>query len=413
MKKQLIGSTALVSAALLAVSVVGQDAFAADPLELSIGGFFQVSAEYRDSDDSSGEPGANLQDLGVYDDGEIQFTASTTLDNGIGVKARIEYEAKNQGRGTAGQATQTDERYLNFSGGFGQLRIGSDDDASWQMQYQAPAGAYQIGVNTPTFAIPVSGTVISSYANTYAGPSGDSQKIIYFSPRMAGFQLGLSYAPDQDTNENSTAQADDDPGQQEDLFSIGLNFVETFGDVDLAIAGGYTQGNLERQKNTLTTVDFTFVTVNSNISIEVCSVIDPTFPCKTKGDNADDIEEYSVGLNVGFAGFTIGTSAVWSNRGIDNNGDEFTWDAGVTYATGPILVGFTWLSSEVEDGSQTSSGSGSDDELDSALISATYNMGPGVDVWGGLKWFDYQDAENDSSDSNEGYIIAIGSSVSF
>ncbi len=48
-----------------------------------------------------------------------------------------------------------------------------------------------------------------------------------------------------------------------------------------------------------------------------------------------------------------------------------------------------------------------------ALISATYNMGPGVDVWGGLKWFDYQDAENDSSDSNEGYIIAIGSSVSF
>jgi hypothetical protein len=376
MKKQLIGSTALVSAALLAGSVVGQEASAADPLELTVGGFFQVAVEYRDGDDDSGEGGANLQDLGVYDDGEIQFTASTTLDNGIGVKARIEYEAKNQGRGTSGQATQTDERYLNFSGGFGQLRIGSDDDASWHLQYQAPAGAYQIGVNTPTFAIPTEGTQVSSYPNTYAGPSSDSQKIIYFSPRMAGFQLGLSYAPDQDTNENSTAQADNDPGQQEDVFAVGLNFVETFGDVDVAIAGGYVVGSTEAQA---------------------------TFT----------VEEYSVGMNVGFSGFTIGASAVWSNRGIDNNGDEFTWDAGVTYATGPILVGVTWLQSEVEDGTSFSSGSGEDDELDSLLISGTYNMGPGVDVWGGLKWFDYQDGENDSSASNEGYIISVGSSVSF
>ena len=270
MKKQLIGSTALVSAALLAVSVVGQDAFAADPLELSIGGFFQVSVEYRDSDDGSGEPGANLQDLGVYDDGEIQFTASTTLDNGIGIKARIEYEAKNQGGGT----TNADERYLNFSGGFGQLRIGSDDDAAWHMQYQAPGGAPAMGVNTPTFAImSVGASNISSYANTYAGPSSDSQKLIYFSPRMAGFQLGLSYAPDQGTNEGSTARSDITPGGQEDVFSVGLNFVETFGDVDLAIAGGYSGGELEAQTTVITA-------------------------------NADDVEEYSVGVNVGFSGFT-------------------------------------------------------------------------------------------------------------
>ncbi len=40
-------------------------------------------------------------------------------------------------------------------------------------------------------------------------------------------------------------------------------------------------------------------------------------------------------------------------------------------------------------------------------------MGPGVDVWGGLKWFDYQDAEDSDDSENEGYILAIGSSVSF
>ncbi len=153
MKKQLIGTTALVSAGLLAAAGVNQGASAAEPLALSVGGYFQVSMEYRDEDGGTGEPGANLQDFGVYTDGEIQFNATTTLDNGIGVRARIEYEAQNQGGG----GTIVDERYLDFTGGFGTLRIGSDDDATYGMHYQAPVGAYQIGVNTTTFAVPATG----------------------------------------------------------------------------------------------------------------------------------------------------------------------------------------------------------------------------------------------------------------
>ena len=99
MKKQLIGTTALVGVGVLAASGVAQDANAADPLSLSIGGYYQSSLEVRDEDDGSDEAGANLQTTGFYDDGEIQFTASTTLDNGIGVKVRIEYEADNQDGG--------------------------------------------------------------------------------------------------------------------------------------------------------------------------------------------------------------------------------------------------------------------------------------------------------------------------
>ena len=71
------------------------------------------------------------------------------------------------------------------------------------------------------------------------------------------------------------------------------------------------------------------------------------------------------------------------------------------------------MQSEIEDGTAVSSGSSGDDELDSFTVAGTYNMGPGVNVWGGLKWFDYQDADNDDDSENEGYIVAIGSSVSF
>jgi predicted porin len=219
-------------------------------MSLSIGGYYQTSLEVRDEDDDSGDAGANLQTFGVYDDGEIQFTASTTLDNGIGVKVRIEYEADNQGGGN----TIQDERWVEFSGGFGALKIGADDNVANAMQYQAPVAAYMMGVNTPTFAIPSSGgNQITSYPTTYINTGGDSQKIIWFSPRIAGFQLGLSYAPDQDINTGSTPQSDDDPGQQEDIISIGVNFVETFNDIDVAVSGGYIQGNLEANARTFST----------------------------------------------------------------------------------------------------------------------------------------------------------------
>jgi hypothetical protein len=384
MKKQLIGTTALVGVGALAVSGAAQDAKAADPLSLSIGGYFQTSLEFNDQDDSAGEPGDNRQDFNIFDDGEIQFTASTTLDNGIGVKARIEYEADNQGGvhdDDGGNTTIVDEHYVEFSGGFGQLRIGSDDNVSNAMHYQAPVASGNMGVNTPTFAIALAGgNVLGSYPSTYVNLQGDAQKIIWFSPRIAGFQLGLSYAPDNNGNQTgSIPNLDNNAGAQEDVFSVGVNFVETFNDIDVAVSAGYLQGELEAQ---------------------------------TAAGNGDDAEQFNAGLNVGFAGFTVGASLALRNGGFssafDNNGDSTIWDAGVTYATGPLTVGFTYLHGEAEDPN-----TGGDDETDQAVINASYNIGPGVDLWGGVKVFEYDDDNNDPANENEGYIVAIGSSVSF
>ena len=59
---------------------------------------------------------------------------------------------------------------------------------------------------------------------------------------------------------------------------------------------------------------------------------------------------------------------------------------------------------------ETSAG---DDELDSFAISGSYSIGPGVSLWGGLKYYDYQSDSNVDNNENEGYIVAVGSSVSF
>jgi len=375
MKKELFGTTALISAGLLAGSGVGQQAQAAEPMELSIGGYTSVSIEYRNEDDSTGEPGANLQTVGVYWDGELQFTASTTLDNGITVKARTEFEGMNQAAGT----DNADEHYLEFGGVFGQIRVGADDDAAYAMQYQAPVGAYQIGVNTTTFAVPsVGGNAITSYPTTYISATGDAEKIIWYSPRIAGFQLGVSYAPTSQAMENTTffpglPLPDNTVGAQENVVSIGANYVQSFNDIDVAVAGGYNTGSLQANSAGI----------------------------------FDDREQWSAGLNVGFAGFTVGASYKSDNNGLSGSNDTTTWDAGVTYSTGPFTVGFTYL------GATSEASAGGDDELDSFNVSGTYNIGPGVNLWGGVKYFDYQDGSNNPANENEGYIIAIGSSVSF
>ncbi len=374
MKKQLIGTTALVGVGALVASGAVQ---AADPLSLTIGGTLQTVLEYDDDDDSATEPGENRQDFNIYNAGEIQFTASTTLDNGIGVKVRIEYEAQNQGTG----ATNHDERWVEFSGGFGQLRIGSDDNASNAMHYQAPVAVGVIGVNTPSWAVALAGgNSVGSYPRTYINTAGDAEKVIWFSPRVGGFQLGLSYAPDGDTQDTSGTgsyqpQFDNDAGQQEDIFSVGVNFVESFNDIDVAVSGGYLTGNLEAD---------------------------------TALANADDVESWSAGLSIGFAGFTIGASVALTNNGLDDDGDTTTWDAGVTYATGPLTVGFTYLHAEFEDPATLG-----DDETDQGAFSANYNIGPGVDLWGGIKIFELEDDTNVAADENEGYIVTVGTTVSF
>ena len=114
---------------------------------------------------------------------------------------RIEYEAHNQGGG----ATTVDERYLTLDGGFGQIKLGSDDSAAYSMHYQAPVAAWQVGLDSPSYAgLSGAGNRASSYMSTYATAGGDGNKIIYFSPRVGGIQLGASYQPDGVVNEGPT-----------------------------------------------------------------------------------------------------------------------------------------------------------------------------------------------------------------
>ena len=190
MKKVLLGTTALLGA-----GIVASPAFAADGIKLSVGGFFKEAYMMNFDDDSEGEIGNERNTDGFFNDAEIHFKGSTVLDNGLEVGARVELEGETDG-------DQIDEAWISFSGGFGEVHIGSEDDALANGCIVPPGGTgnfsafspNQWGANTVTSGH--AGNLLSS--NTVCAgvdDRGDAQKILYVSPSFSGFQLALSYTP--------------------------------------------------------------------------------------------------------------------------------------------------------------------------------------------------------------------------
>jgi outer membrane protein OmpU len=138
-----------------------------------------------------GEAGFRRQNQALNQDTEIHFRATETLDNGIQIGARVQLEAAsvNNGSRTATQSQsaggtrdQIDERHIFFKGGFGEIRIGDEDDARKLKSYTAPdPTGYIFSVNSPyfTFRDLGAGQVVSSNSTT-ANLENDSAKIIYY-----------------------------------------------------------------------------------------------------------------------------------------------------------------------------------------------------------------------------------------
>lgn len=371
MKKVLLASTALGAAALIAGPAAAQDG----QISLGVGGYYSTFFSIATQNDDSASDDYRATD--VRHDGEIQFGGETTLDqSGLTVGFRTELEIPG-GQSAAGQI---DETYMYFEGSFGQLVLGSDDTAAYDMQYTAPAAG--VGINSPTYTtFNATGGAITA---TRLAAGGDRNKIKYFTPRFSGFQLGVSYQPDGGAfgnvggdsmvgggagNKGGLSQADN--GDVQHLFSGGANFVESFSGFDVAVAAGAEWG--DREDNA---------------------------PA-----NADDYYGFSGGLNVGFSGFTAGGSVRWDNAGFNGNRDSLAWDIGLTYGTGPWTVGITWFDSESED---PVSG---EDERHVLGVGADYVVSPGLTVSGAFQYHDSEDgATGNDADS---YGVLIGTRLSF
>jgi outer membrane protein OmpU len=372
MKKVLLGTTALVAAGLFA----GE---ARADFDATVNGSWNTAYGFVDEDDGDGESGDGRQNQAINQDWEVHFRAIQTLDNGMEVGGRVELEgathngADSVDSGSAGN-DQIDERWLFFRGGFGELRVGDEDDARKLKAYTAPdPTGFIFGVNSPTFTFNnlAAGQVASSNT-TIPNVENDSAKIIYFTPSFGGFQLAVSYAPDGTQDRSSFGTGGTEEAQVSNSLSASADYSGEFGAFTIGAGGGYTMASAETGS------------------------ADPT--------------AWNVGLNLGFAGFTVGGSVAFVDNDIDgvDEGDvedSTVYDVGVTYTLDAVTVGLGWSHGEYETGDGT-------DELDHIQFGAAYALGPGVTLAAMVGTFEYDDDGPTGSD-NEGWQAAVGTGFNF
>ena len=221
MKKALMGTTALVAAAVTTGVAVAEEMMA-EPISISVGGRSMWGVAVVDSDAAE-----NKDDIAISNDVLLVFTGSTVLDSGLEVGVRIDIEGEESD-------DQGDGKYAYVSGSFGEIRAGNEDTASYKMSTAAPYATYFYGINTPFWSGHLSGVWHSTFAGVNVGASAS---LLYFSPVINGFQFGASYAPESGTEAQSGTVYSDEGN---DAYSVGLRYDGAVGDAGVTVAAGYT-----------------------------------------------------------------------------------------------------------------------------------------------------------------------------
>ena len=362
-KRALLQTTTLVAAGLI-ISAVPADA--AEKLKIGVGGYAEQWFGYTDIQDD----GNSTQDLSGFDvksDTEIHFKGSTTLDNGLEVGINVQLE------GNSNSSDQIDESYLTVRGNFGQIDIGDENSALYKT-HVAPK-EYGMGINsgdtvdwelTGNTSIGDSGYFRAPFGGTYIDPgrANDSTKLTYYTPRVEGFRVGVSYAPD--SNQDDNVQPDRDNSSLTDGVMAGIDYSRDFNGVKVAASAGYG----------------TFL--------------------EAAGNN-EEPEAYAFGLTVDYAGFQVGGSyAKFADSGV-NDGDAYV--VGAAYDFGQYGVSATYLHGEREglDGS-TVPGTAQADR-DTFALGGQYILGPGVSLQGTLGYSEYTSDTAGVGDVEAAYAI--------
>jgi predicted porin len=383
MRKILLGTTAVAGAALFAVST----AQAQQAPTVRVGGYLQTTVSIIDDDldaargaptgvAAAGTAGRSSTDF--RNEVEIHVFVTGKAANGLSYGAVVEIQNDGTGGGS-GSALDLDEAYVFVSSPtLGTIRFGEEDSAASIMQVRAPTitgfgadGAWDV-VTLGT----ANGTGGNPSILTGINDGSDATKIIYLSPQFAGFDFGLSYAPNAGEGDRAfNGRAVDtisvaggtlaiNPTQRdatglENELSAALRYRGTFGGVGIAAGFGYMQAD-------------------APANTAAGAVIAPA-------TRLQDIAAYTVGLNLSAFGLTVGgeyTWGKWSGASVGRAGlnqgrdDSSLYVLGATYTAGAFSVGAFYGAGEQDNG-----GANADRQQTSWGIGAAYTVAPGLEVF--------------------------------
>jgi len=436
MKKILLGSTALATAGLIAVNAP----MAADPMQITITGYFQSYMVFGDWDTLPRNP-ANTVTVATGLDGtlqmptltaskykfkqrtdlfklenEIHFNGRSKLDNGMVLGFRVELEGYTSG-------DQVDEYYIFAAGDWGRIEYGATDQVDRKMVYSAPSalpghgfGTHNIFSGLPQGSQNDAGRVGGGPAMTAttSGNSGDANGISYFTPRFAGFQLGITYTSEFQPGLNGNVCAasggysisygtctKNDGDQWQHQITLAANFLQKFNNVDIALYAGWFHADVE-VKGAYRGGGVSNTTGLPNAgggSVTNAGVVTRGLDLKNANWTA-----WSVGAQFGFQGFTLGGGMGRDNNGLKGNNETWFYAASIRYVTGPWSFSAGAYRANRKESREfrtavspdgittavvTDVGQNGRDRQDLYEIAASYALGPGITLSTGVMWNKY------------------------
>lgn len=323
LRTALLGTTAILGAAALAVPST------ASAFDVNINGFMNFNAVGGDNKNALGQSASSFD---FVTDTEIHVQGVQVDDEtGIRYGMTVEFEAD----ATTSSNNPVDENYIFVQGGFGDLRFGNEDGAVDNMKL----GAYVIAAGTGG----IDGQDVVASVQFAPTNSGDSSKAIYYSPTIAGFQLGVSFTPNGGVEGNQVANTTDP--EYDNWVEAGLVYTGAFGGIDVraSAVGGAANG------------------INGG----------------------DDLTTWNLGAVVGLYGFNLAGSFWHDDDG--PNGDTTGYTAGASAALGPADVSINWA--DITDADDNEEGN-------NLVLSASMGLLPGLSLHGDVSWFD-RDAGGD------------------
>lgn len=335
------------------------------------GGQGSLSAYGIDQDEI---PTNSLNDFGFAGEGKVWGRAKMITDSGIeyGIRAQLRFqssEAEFSNDLVRGAPDFVDEVWAYVDMAFGRLTIGLEDGAADSAGIYAPTVSELNRIDDPRH-YPLQDPLSSSFTafspngahmRTDLNGSGDSFKVIYYSPRLFGIQLSGSYAPELSRGLNDLFNGNDQFDEHSDIWEVGVNYQGALSGFDVGVYGGYVAGTNVRP------------TDKHSIAIRVARISDgiaDTF--FTVPFTPDDLEEWGAGAQVAYEGFKVGGSYRVTNiaggAGLADqaiapsasvgcstiagcvfpDASTTVWGAGLTYETGPWRFGANYVNLEEE-----------------------------------------------------------------
>ena len=305
------------SAVLIAAAMAIASPSRAEDIKLSLGGFFTGVGAATDKNGPVGEA-----DMPFGSDAELHVRGTTLLNNGIEVGFFGSYVINDNcavGKQTPAPPVflsciedDVNQVFVDLQTGLGKLRVGQTRSVASQLMIATPTPFGRISADNAELDPLALGNV-----NSALDDSGHGVRVVYVTPgRPFGLQLGVSYLYDPDEYGPLVTIVPDPlhPNSNgKTAFAAAVNFEREISEVVLRGAVAYY---LDNRRN-----------------------------------GAQDPQGYNIGLQLGYGAFTLGGNFTKGDN-MDhrtsylNESETNIWSAGVTWGSGPWLVGVNYADGE-------------------------------------------------------------------